>query len=133
MKGDRGTSLIESLLIVVMVGIIIVLMANLPNAFLLISKSQHLSLAKEIAAKQIEDKRAISFINLANGTQSISDTRINLLPQAAGTVTVADCDASICLSGENVKRITVNISWQDNSKLQTVKLDTFIGEGGINQ
>lgn len=133
MKSDRGTSLIESLLIVVMVGIIIVLMANLPNAFLLISKSKHLSLAKEVAAKQIEDKRAISFINLANGTQSVSDTRINLLPQAAGTVTVADCDASICLNGENVKRITVNISWQDNNKLQTVKLDTFIGEGGINQ
>lgn len=133
MKSERGVSLIESLLVVVMVGVIVILLANLPNALGLMAKSSHLSLARDIAAKQIEDKRAISFINLASGTQSISDQRINLLPQGAGTITVADCDASICASGENIKRVTVTISWQDNNKLQTVKLETLIGEGGVNQ
>ena len=129
---EKGTSLVELLLVVVTIAAAVLLLANLPNAFLLISKSKHLSLAKEIAAKQIEDKRAISFINLVSGTQTISDTRINLLPQGTGTVTVVDCDASVCTNGENIKKVTVSVSWQEN-RLQTVQLDTLIGAGGINQ
>lgn len=129
----RGASLIESLLVVVMLGIIVVLMANLPNAFTLMSKSRHLSLAREIAAKQIEDKRGISYINLVNGTTNISDSSLSLLSNGSGTITVEDCNASICTNSEHIKKITVTLNWKDNNKNQTVSLNTFIGEGGLNQ
>ncbi len=130
---QRGVSLIESLLVIVAVASIVFLMVNLPNVVNLMNKSNHLSLAREIALKQLEDKRTTSYINLVSGTTTISDTRVNLLPLGAGTVTVADCDPSICTNSEHVKKITVSLSWKDNNKQQNFKIDTFVGEGGLNQ
>lgn len=133
MKPESGVSLLESLLVVVVVGMTVVLMANIPNALGLITKSRNLSLAREIAAKQLEDKRAINFANLVLDTTPISDTRISLLPEGAGTVAVTDCDPLICTNGEHLKKISIILSWKDNNKTQTINLDTFIGEGGLNQ
>lgn len=133
MNSQKGISLTELLLVVVVVGAIIVLMANLPNAVGLITKSYHLSLAREIVSKQIEDKRTISFINLVNDTSAITDSRMSLLPGGSGTVMVEDCSVQICTSGENLKQITAEIIWKESNKLQSVSLKTFIGEGGINQ
>ena len=133
MRNKKGSSLAESLLVVAMIGIIIFLMANLPNALLLVTKSKHLSLVREVAAKQIEDKRAVSYVNLVNGTTTISDSRLSLLPNGSGIVSVEDCDVSICTNSEHVKKITATINWKDNNKTQTASLTTFIGEGGLNQ
>lgn len=133
MKPESGVSLLESLLVVVVVGMTVVLMANIPNALGLITKSRNLSLAREIAAKQLEGKRAINYANLVTDTTPISDTRISLLPEGAGTVTVTDCDPLVCTNGEHLKKISIILSWKDNNKTQTINLDTFIGEGGLNQ
>ena len=133
MKSQKGTSLIELLLVIIVIGFSVFLIANLPNALSLVTKSKHLSLAREIAAKQIEDKRAVSYVNLVSDTSNISDSRLSFLPSSTGTVTVADCDPTICINSEHIKKITVSVNWKDNNKQQAVTLDTFIGEGGINQ
>ena len=133
MKDEKGVSLIELLLVIVVVGAIVFLVANIPNAIGLITKSRYVSLAREIALKQVEDKRAIAYANLVPDITQISDPRISLLPQGAGIVTVADCDPLICTNSESVKKITVEITWKDNNKEQKIKLDTLIGEGGLNQ
>lgn len=130
---EKGFSLIESILVVVVLGSIAVLMANFPNAMGLINKSRNLSSAREIAAKQIEDKRSITYSNLVNDTSAISDSRISMLPLGGGTVVVKDCDESICTQGENIKQITVTVSWREGDKDQSVQLQTFITEGGLNQ
>lgn len=126
MKNQKGVSLVESLLVIVVIAAIVFLMANLPNAMNLISKSKHLSLAREIAAKQIEDKRSLSFANLVNDSAAISDSRIALLPNGSGTIAVEDYE-------ESIKQITATVSWKDNNKNQIVVLKTLIGEGGLNQ
>lgn len=123
---EKGVSLIESLLVVAVVGATVFLLANLPNALGLITKSRHLSLVREIASQAIENKRQVSFSNLVNGTESISDSRITLLPQGQGSVAVED-------SGTDIKKITVTISWKEGEKSQSTSLTTLIGEGGINQ
>lgn len=130
---EKGFSLVESLLVVSVIGSVVFLMANIPNAMMLIAKSKHISLAREIAVKQIESKRAIAFANLANDNSPISDNRLNLLPQGSGTVIVDDCSQAICQNSEPVKQVTVTVNWKDNNKLQTIILKTMIGEGGINQ
>lgn len=132
-RNEKGVSLIESLLVVVVLGLIVFLMANIPNALGLISKSRHLSLAREIASKQIEDKRTTNYLNLVNDSSPISDSRINLLPKGSGEVLVEDCDPLICTSGEHIKQITVTVNWVDNNKNQNMAMKTFIGEGGLNQ
>lgn len=130
---QQGYSLIELLLVIIVIGTSVFLLANLPNALNLITKSNHMSLAREIASKQIEDKRSINYANLVNDTSNISDLRLPLLPSSFGTVTVEDCDATICTNSEHIKKIIVTINWKDNNKDQKVTLNTFIGEGGINQ
>lgn len=130
---NNGFSLIESLLVVVIIGSIVFLMASIPNSMMLIGKSKHASLAREIAVKQIEDKRTVNYSNLVDDNSPISDTRLNLLPQGSGTVVVADCDLQVCTNGEHIKQVTVSVSWEDNNKTQNIILKTMIGEGGINQ
>lgn len=133
MDSEKGVSLVESLLVVVALSAIVFLMANIPNALGLIAKSKHVSLAREIATKQIEDKRAINYTNLVNDSAPIIDSRINLLPNGAGTVSVSDCSPAICKNGEHVKQLVVAVSWKDINKVQNLTIQTMIGEGGINQ
>lgn len=136
MSSQKGISLIESLLMVVVLAAIVFLLANLPNAMGLVNKSKHLSIAREIAAKQIEDKRNIKYINLVNDTTNITQTldfRMSSLPSASGTVQVSDCPLQICTNSEHIKQVIVIVNWKDNNKIQTVTFKTFIGEGGLNQ
>lgn len=130
---QKGVSLVETIVVIMAIGFMVILMANLPNALELVTKSRHISLAKEIASKQIEDKRLINYLNLANGTTSISDSRLSLLPYGAGTVTIQDCNPQICTNSETLKDIKVTVIWKDNQKDQSINLETFIGQGGLNQ
>lgn len=132
-QNQLGISLVESLLVVMVIGSTVFLIANIPNALLLSSKSRHMSLAREIAVKQIEDKRAVSFINLANDSSPISDARLGLLPGGSGILLIEDCPEDICSNNEAVKEVTAAVSWTDNNKPQAVTIKTLIGEGGINQ
>ncbi|MBI2020282.1 hypothetical protein HYS94_02570 [Candidatus Daviesbacteria bacterium] len=131
MSNEKGLSLIEVLLIIAIIGVTVILLANIPNAMNLITRSRHTSLAREIATKQIEDKRAVNYINLANGSSNISDSRMSQLPQGSGTILIEDCDLSVCTNSEAIKTITVTVNWLNNSKPQTLTLTTFIGQGGL--
>lgn len=135
-RSQTGVSLIESLMVVAIMAVVVFLMANLPNAMGLINKSKHLSIAREIATKQIEDKRSINYANLVNDTTPITaslDSRINLLPNGSGSIQVENCPVQICTNSEHIKQVAVTINWKDNNKNQTISLKTFIGEGGLNQ
>ena len=136
LKKQIGVSLVESILVVVILGMIILLMANLPNAMGLINKSKHLSLAREIASKQLEDKRETNYANLVSDPDhpaAISDSRFSLLPNGSGSIKIEDCSSQICNNLEHVKQITVTVSWKDNGKDQKITLKTFVAEGGLNQ
>lgn len=135
MKNDTesGVTLLESLLVVVVLGSIVILLANIPNAIGLIQKSGHLSLAREIAAKELEDRRSVSYQNLVNDTVAVSDPRISTLFKGSGEVLVEDCSESICTNSEDVKHVKVTVSWEENSKMQQIILETLIGDGGLNQ
>ena len=128
---QRGVSLLESLLVVVIMSSIVFLLANLPNAMNLLTKSNHTSLAREIAAKQIEDKRALQYANLVNGTTLITDSRISLLPSGSGTILVEDCGVTVCTNSENVKQLTITVTWKDAGKTDIISLKTLIGENGL--
>ncbi len=137
MSNQRGVSLIEALLVMFVLFGIVLLMQNFPNAINLINKSKHLSIAREIATKQIEDKRATNYLNLVAPsttiiTQSV-DLRISLLPSGSGKVEINVCDPLICTTAEEIKHIRVTINWKENDKNQTISLDTLIGSGGLNQ
>jgi hypothetical protein len=135
LPNSKGTSLIELILVFGAVGFLILLLGNLPSSIGLIGKSRYQSVAREVAVKQIEDKRVIQFSNLAIGTENIVDSRLNALPSGAGTILVEPCDLSVCSQTEidRAKKLTVTVTWKEGSDNKEVKLKTLIGEGGLNQ
>lgn len=130
---EQGVSLVEILLVMALVGFLVLIIANLPNSIGLIGKANHQSQALKIASKAIEDKRAVSFANLASGTSPLSDSRLNNLPQGAGQVAVEDCDVTVCTQGEIAKKITATVIWKESGQNQQVNLQTLVAEGGLNQ
>lgn len=133
MVNQKGVSLVESLLVMAVLGSIIFLISSIPNSLQLIAKARRNSLAREIAVKQIEDKRTVNYENLVSDSFEITDSRLSLLPGGKGNLTVADCDPKLCLNGEHIKEVTVTIDWTENNKNQEAVIKTMIGEGGINQ
>lgn len=129
----NGFSFVELLLVIAAVGFLVVLLGSIPNSLNLIGKSKHESLAREILSKEIEDKRNITYANLVLGETNISDSRLVLLPSGEGKTLIEDCNPSICTNGENAKQVTVTVTWKEAGKLQTAKIKTLTGEGGLNQ
>lgn len=135
-KKITGFSLVEILLVLAGIGFLIILLSTFPNSIKLITWSRHQSLAREIAAKEIEITREQPYVNLAPGNQTIDgtdDPRINLLPEGSGEKIIEDCDELICSSSELVKKVTVSINWVQESSQRQIKLVTFISQGGLNQ
>lgn len=132
---ERGVSLVELLLVVAAIGFLILLIGNLPNSINLIGRARHQSMAREIVAKAIEDTRAIAFTNLADGSVSLTDSRLNLLPGGSGNRLIGSCNPDICTGSEasKVKQVTVTVTWLEAGKNQIVRLQTLISEGGLNQ
>lgn len=130
---QSGASLVELIMVFAVVGFLILLLGNLPSSIGLIGKSRYQGIAREIVAKQIEDKRIVQYDNLANGTENISDSRLTILPEAQGTIITEDCSQTVCTQDENAKEITVSLSWKDGSDMKTISLKTLIAQGGLNQ
>ena len=133
MNNQNGFSLVEILLVLSVFGLLIILLSAFPNSVNLITWSRHQSLAREIAVKEIERIREQPYSNLAEGTQSLNDSRIDFLPQGSGETKIEPCDSTICTQSELVKKITVKINWTQLSENKQVLLTTFVSEGGLNQ
>jgi len=128
----RGISTIEMLIVIAIVGFLVILIAAIPNSIRLISRARHQSLVREIINKELETKRSVGYINLANGTQTIGDQRLSTLPGGVGETLIEDCDELICTETEDVKKITVSVSWNEAGSAKQETVVTFISEGGLN-
>src|SRR3989344_6951270 len=120
---QKGFSLVEIILLTGVVGMIILVVANIPNAINLVGSSKYESLAREIAAKTIADTRAKGFDALANNAPngiSINDSRVVKLPGGSANLIIEACPQEICSGGsgeENmVKKVTIQVSWKENSQ-----------------
>lgn len=131
-KNSFGVSIIEIILVVFTVGFITLFVANIPSSLKLVGNSRHESLAKEIALKNVEDLRTSGYDNLANGTSTISDSRISSLPGGSGQIIIDDCPAqAICQNGEQVKRAKVEVNWTDSGNSKNIQITTLISKGGL--
>ncbi len=125
----KGVSMIELVLVFAIAGALVFLVGSLPNSIKLIASSQKVSIAREIASKQIEEKRQLKYANLPYGEQAFTDSR---LPGSSGIVLVEDCNPSICSLGELAKEVTVTVSWDENGQNRKIELKTIISENGLN-
>jgi competence protein ComGC len=129
----KGVTLMELLIVITTIGMLTFLLASIPNSLALISRSDHISIAREIAVKQVDDRRAMPYDNLQideNGVD-IVDYRMSRFPNGVGKVYIKPCDIQVCPSDEQVKQITVSISWTEAGQEQNVEITTLISENGL--
>jgi Tfp pilus assembly protein PilV len=130
-KSQAGISLIEIVITVMVVGFVVLTIANVPQAIQLVGISNHESLAKDIITKKIEDLRNQGYSLLSNGTTQISDSRLINLPQGASSIIVSDCSVTICANNEHTKQVEVKVTWNEQGKIKNVDIYTLISEGGL--
>lgn len=129
---QNGFSLVELVIAVSLVGVIVLIVGNIPNAIRLVTSSQSESVVRQVAARKIEDIRAAGYESLPEqGTTAISDTRLSQLKSSSAFMTVDDCPVNICPNGEAVRQVTLTISWSEDGEPKTYQLVTLIGEDGL--
>lgn len=128
---QKGFSLIEVMLVVVLVGFMVLIMANLPSALGLIGGSKHESLARDIASKKIEEVRNQGYDNLANGQSAIQDSRLIELIGGSAQSLIEDCPLTVCSNNEQIKKVTVTVSWLEQGQPKSVTIATFVAKGGL--
>lgn len=131
MKKEKGVSLIEIILVVAAVGILILLVASLPQSITSIRKSNNTSLAKEIAARELDLLRRQPYQSFIKGTFNFSDVNLLKLSSASASYEIADCPTEICTQNEDAKRIKVDINWFEGKDIKNVELLTIVAEGGL--
>lgn len=130
---EHGVSLVELLLVFVVVISVALLVINSGPTILSVGQSRRTSLAREIASRQIEKMRKIPFDSLLLETNSFTDSALSSLPASSATYTVDDCPVSLCDEDEVMKRIRVEVSWEDSGETKTVELWTLTAAGGIGE
>lgn len=128
---QKGFSLVEVIMAVFITGAIILVIANIPQVIKQVTGTQSESKVREIAAKKIEDIRLTGYDNLANGTVIISDSKLNGLANASGTVITGDCPVELCPNGELAKKVTVTITWNENTEPKRFSITTLVAKGGL--
>jgi hypothetical protein len=105
--------------------------SNIPNTISLVTSSKYDSTVREVAAKKIEDIMSAGFDSLVNGTTAIDDSRLNSLANAAAFTVVDDCPPEICVNNEEIRRVTLTISWSEKGEPKTYQIVTLIGKDGL--
>lgn len=131
---QKGFSLVEVLLVIAIIGLTLLLIANIPSSVNLIGNSKFSSLAKEIASAEIERWRSTPYNNLGNNLPDgdpVLDSRVDRLPSGSGAVLIDECPAEICKNNEEAFRLMVSIKWKESGKDQKLEVTTIISEGGL--
>ncbi len=128
---QAGISLIEIILVIVAIGFLVMIIANLPSATAAVTRNRHISLARDIASREIENLRKQGYANLAIGSSSFVDPNLTNLNSGTGTVNIEDCPEQTCTLGELAKIITVQVKWNEQGDNKQVEVTTLISEGGI--
>lgn len=128
---QSGYSLVELVLVAFVAGLIILVLVNIVPAMNFVQGSNNENTARQIVAKRLEDLRAQGYDNLADGTTSFTDPRLVSLPQSAASTNIIDCPSNICTQSENVKQVTIQVTWSENNKNKQFAINTLIAKGGI--
>lgn len=128
---SQGFSLVEMIVVVAIAGMIILILGNIPSSLGLIGGSKQEATVNQIINKKIEDLRSQGYDNLANGTTTISDTRLSSLPGSSSQVIIEDCPAGTCNNGELIKKVTIKVSWKASNKDKSIEVKTLISQGGL--
>lgn len=121
---NKGFSLIELILVILVAGAIILVMVNLGPAINFLGVGNRELIVRQIVAEQIEDIRSKGFDNLSDGVVAITDPRLASFPQKTATITVSP-------AATGLKQVDIAINWVENGKTKSFLTSTLVAKGGL--
>ena len=131
-KKQFGFSLAEVLIAVFLVGMIILVVSNIPNAINLVTSSKSDSIVRQVAAKGVEDLRLAGYESLSiDSSTPINDSRLDSLNNVSAHTLISACPVEVCSGNEEIKQASITISWTENGEQKTYQIKILIGKDGL--
>ena len=126
--GQSGYTLVEILLAIIVGGLLVgsanIIMVNQVN---ISQRGRDIVIANSYAEGKMEALRSAGFSGLTNGATNItSDLPSELAPPRNALLTVASQSTAI-------KKITLDVTYNDQGDSRSFQYTTFIGELGVGQ
>lgn len=119
----KGFSTVELLAATAIIGIVIIaIYLSFVLSTQLQSRAKQITIATNEAELSLESQRNKAFDDLALGDET--ETLITL-PSGEKTISITQID-------DQLKKISVNVSWQSGSVSKNVTLESLASAGGIN-
>lgn len=133
-KSNGGFALIDTVLAIGLMAVALSFLGVIYSAARLSRVSRSDLLALYIAQNKIDELRNTPFANLAvQSNASFSNPNLSSLRNGQASYTVALFDANGDGTAEsNIKKITVTVSWSQNSQIKSKTLTTLAGEAGLS-
>lgn len=123
-----GFSLVEIVLASFLLMIFLSILLIGSGTFLTTRRYALQNVAAQIASNRIDYLRNLAKTNFASiTTQSFTNPELQKLPGSSGTQTVNNY-----LGQSDIKQVTINVDWTENSKTRSTKFETFIYQFGVN-
>src|SRR4030042_2081327 len=123
-SSQKGYLLIEVCVSLLLVTFILVLYTNAINIMRLIDFSKYKLIATNVASRKIENLRNIPY-DQVTGTGTLTDPELGKLPLGSGSWNVS-------VHQGDLKQVTVQVNWKENQRDNSIKLETLIGQNGLN-
>ncbi len=138
--GEEGFSLIEVLITIFILGVVcITLISVFIYGFNLLQKTKKVAMATEIAQAEVERYRNTPYAtikDLATGTALPLSTESQTLlgtPEFFNTGQGSATFESVVGGDENIRKLTVQITWMYRGQQQEKNVVTYIASTGINR
>lgn len=128
-RNQRGLSLIEVLVTIFILAIIMIsLISVFIYGFNLLSRTKQVTFATQTAQEAIEFIRNMSFDNVQTTTSFPAEINIPAyLNNGQGSLAIEDGP------GDDIKKLTVSITWDYRGKQMKKSIVTYITREGINK
>jgi len=127
-KRGRGFTLIEVLMaIIILATVLMTLITVFLYGFDVLSRTKQVALATQIAQEEIEAIRNMPFSDILTLGTTFTNEELTRLHHGQGSLALEDSE------GENIKKLTVSITWDHHGKQMRKDIVTLITKQGINK
>lgn len=127
-KAENGFTIIELLVAIAVVGILVPTLVGFVNSLNRINDRAHdLAIINSLAENKVESLRSMGFTALNDGSTDFSSQ----LPPTIGSPKTASY--SVVSENSSIKRIDIEITYNDHGDNKTMTYRTYVGEIGVGQ
>ncbi len=129
MSNQRGFTLLEIVLSIVLLGIVFSFYNQLAQTTHFTNRGRFNDIGLSIAVEHLELYRGENFGLLPDGVVDMVDPDLDLLPQGSGAIEFSDYGSA----DSGIKQAVVTVQWIDRGTPRAVTLTTLFTNGGVGK